>query len=97
MSDLLELKPDLIVASDFMSREQLTHLETLAPLSWFLGNNFGLSSKLHECNSHVMIKIEERSRTAIRLPVQHFLGGNPQPKPENNPQEVNLGGLFSFA
>lgn len=31
-SDLLELKPDLIVASDFMSREQLTHLETLAPV-----------------------------------------------------------------
>ncbi|MFB9276168.1 helix-turn-helix domain-containing protein [Cohnella cellulosilytica] len=31
-SELLELKPDLIVASDFMSREQLTHLETLAPV-----------------------------------------------------------------
>nr|WP_256442737.1 ABC transporter substrate-binding protein [Cohnella sp. LGH] len=26
------MKPDLIVASDFMSREQLTHLETLAPV-----------------------------------------------------------------
>lgn len=43
-----------------------------------------------------MIRIEIRSRTAIRLPAQHIGWETPSQRPENNPQAVNLGGLFSF-